>query len=458
MTDFISFPPDFNWGVAASAYQIEGAWNEDGKGPSVWDTFSHLTGKTHHDDTGDVAIDHYHRWKEDIQVMKSLGLKTYRFSIAWPRICPDGQPSKINQPGLDFYDRLVDELLANGIQPMPTLFHYDLPQVLQDQGGFANRDTACYFSDYAGIVASKLGDRISSWLTINEPMVFAANGHLSGEHAPGIKDIQAAIAVVHFQLLGHGLAVQAIRSAARRPVSVGIALNLSSVDPASSSPEDVEAARLFDCMQNRSTLDPIFRGKYPEDLLGLIGLLLPAMEPNDLAIISTPIDLLGINYYSRSVIKSEPGVPFVEFAPVLPPGNAYSQMWEIYPRGMYDILTRIHQDYHPAQILITENGIPVADALDLDGKVRDVRRIQYLQDHLIQVKNAMNDGVPVSGYFVWSLMDNFEWAFGYQMRFGLVYVDFDNLQRTVKISGEWYRRVIASHGFTPQTFYVEPDL
>jgi beta-glucosidase len=458
MNDFISFPPEFNWGVAASAYQIEGAWNEGGKGPSIWDTFSHLPGKTYHGDNGDVAIDHYHRWKEDVQLMKSMGLKTYRFSIAWSRVLPEGLPSRINAPGLDFYDRLVDELLADGIQPLPTLFHYDLPQALQDQGGFATRDTACYFGDYAGILARKLGDRVSTWLTINEPMVFAAMGHLSGEHAPGLKDIQAAISTIHFQLLGHGLAVQAIRSAANHPVSVGIALNLTSVDPASPSAEDVEAARLYDSMQNRSTLDPIFRGKYPEELLALVSLLLPPMEPDDLNNISTPIDFLGINYYSRSVIKYDPGVPFVEFVPVSPKGNPYSQMWEIYPQGMYELLTRIHRDYHPAQILISENGIPVADAVDFDGKVRDVRRIQYLQDHLIQVRNAMNEGIPVTGYLVWSLMDNFEWALGYRMRFGLVYVDFDTLLRTVKLSGEWYRQVIANNGFSPKTFYVEPDL
>jgi len=458
MTDFISFPTDFTWGVASSAYQVEGAWNEDGKGPSIWDTFSHHPGKTYHGDTGDVAIDHYHRWKEDIQVMKSLGLKTYRFSISWSRILPDGLPSHINQQGLDFYNRLVDELLANSIQPLPTLFHYDLPQALQDQGGFSLRETACRFGDYAGIVARKLGDRVSKWLTINEPMVFAANGHLSGEHAPGLKDIQVAISVVHYQLLGHGLAVQAIRSAAGCPISVGIALNLTSIVPASSSQEDLEAARIIDCMQNRATLDPIFLGKYPDDLMGLVGLLLPPMEQGDLKIISTPIDFLGINYYSRAVIKSEPGVPFIELAPIRPQGSSYSQMWEIYPRGIYDLLIRLHCDYHPPQILVTENGIPVADDLDFDGKVRDVRRIQYLQDHLIQVRNAIDAGVPVTGYLVWSLMDNFEWAFGYRMRFGLVYVDLDNLQRVVKMSGEWYRRVISGNGFSPKTFYIEPDL
>jgi beta-glucosidase len=458
MTDFISFPHDFHWGVASSAYQIEGGWNEDGKGPSVWDTFSHQPGKIYHGDNGDVAIDHYHRWKEDVQIMKSMGLKVYRFSIAWSRVLPDGQPSRINPAGLDFYDRLVDDLLANGIQPLPTLFHYDLPQALQDHGGFALRDTACFFGDYAGILARKLGDRVSTWLTINEPMVFALAGHLSGEHAPGLKDPQAAISAVHFQLLGHGLAVQAIRTAARQPVSVGIALNLSSIDPASSSSEDIDAAGRFDAILNRSMLDPLFRGEYSPDLLDLIGLLLPPMQSDDLQTIATPLDFLGVNYYSRAVIKHEPGVPIVEFAQVSPRGNPYSQMWEIYPQGMYELLTRIQREYHPAQIMVTENGIPVADALDFDGKVRDVRRIQYLQDHLIQVRKAMDAGVPINGYLVWSLMDNYEWAFGYRMRFGLVYVDFDNLQRTVKMSGEWYRQVIANHGFTPGTYYVEPDL
>ena len=458
MPDFLSFPPGFIWGAATSAYQIEGGWNEDGKGPSIWDTFAHLPGKTYHGATGDVAVDHYHRWKEDIQLMKSMGLRAYRFSVAWSRVLPKGIPQQINLPGLDFYERLVDELLANGIQPLLTLFHYDLPQVLQDQGGFSTRDTACYFGDYAAILANKLGDRVSSWLTINEPMVFAADGHLSGEHAPGLKDIQSAIASIHFQLLGHGLAVQAIRSAISRPVSVGIALNLNPVYPASQSDEDIQAATMYDCLLNRSTLDPIFLGKYPQELLNLIGLLLPPMEADDLKVISAPIDFLGINYYTRSVIKNEPGMPFVELVPILPPGNVYSQMWEIYPQGIYELLTQIQKDYHPAQIMITENGVPAGDDIDLDDKVRDVRRIQYLQDHLIQVRKAMGEGVPVTGYLVWSLMDNFEWAHGYRTRFGLVYVDFDSLKRTVKLSGEWYRQVISSNGFAPKAFYIEPDL
>jgi beta-glucosidase len=456
MADFISFPPGFIWGTATSAYQIEGAWNEDGKGPSIWDTFAHTPGKIYHGETGDIATDTYHRWKDDIQLMKSLGLQTYRFSIAWSRVLPTGKLQSINRAGLDYYDRLVDELMVNGIQPLPTLFHYDLPQALQDDGGFATRETACQFSEYAGLMAEKLGDRVSNWITINEPMVFAANGHLSGEHAPGFKDIQSAIAVVHYQLLGHGMAVQTIRAASKRPVSIGIALNLSPVYPASPSKEDVQAAARYDGLQNRSTLDPIFRGNYPQELLELVGLLLPSMETDDLKIISTPIDFLGVNYYTRSVIRNEPGVPFVELTPVNPEGNPYSQMWEIYPDGIYELLVRLHKEYHPASIMITENGIPVADDLDFDGRVRDIRRIQYLQDHLIKVQQSIQEGVPVSGYLVWSLMDNFEWALGYRTRFGLVYVDFETQKRTVKASGEWYRKVIASNGFTPSIYSTEP--
>ena len=456
MADFISFPPNFVWGAATSAYQIEGAWNEDGKGPSIWDTFAHTPGKIYHGETGDTAIDAYHLWKSDIQLMKSLGLKTYRFSIAWSRVLPSGRIQSINPVGLDYYDHLVDELLANGIQPLPTLFHYDLPQALQDEGGFATRETACLFGEYAGLIARKLGDRVSSWITINEPMVFAANGHLSGEHAPGFKDIQAAIAAVHFQLLAHGLAAQNIRAASKQPASVGIALNLSPVYPASQSEEDIQAAIRYDGLQNRSMLDPIFRGSYPQELLELVAFLLPPMENDDLKIISTPIDFLGVNYYTRSVVRSEPGVPFVELTLVNPEGNPYSQMWEIFPEGIYNLLLGLQKDYHPANIFITENGVPVADAPDFDGKVRDDRRIQYLQDHLIQVQRAMQAGVPVSGYLVWSLLDNFEWALGYLTRFGLVYVDFETQKRTIKASGSWFSKVIAANGFIPANYTKEP--
>jgi beta-glucosidase len=454
MPDFFSFPDGFLWGTASSAYQVEGAWNEDGKGPSVWDTFTHQPGKIFHNQTGDFAVDHYHRWKEDVSLMKYLGLKAYRFSISWSRILPEGKGA-INQPGLDFYDRLVDELLANEIQPLPTLFHYDLPQSLEDEGGFTARQTAFHFADYARIVASRLGDRISTWLTINEPLVYAINGHLIGEHAPGATDIESAISVVHYQLLAHGLATQAIRSTAQRSATIGIALNLNPAYPASLSEEDQQAAVRFETIQNRSTLDPLFRGSYPQELLDLISLLLPPIKQDDFKIISTPIDFVGVNYYSRAVIRHDPNVPFVEFIDVRPTGNPYSMMWEIYPPGLSDLLRKINREYHPPKIMITENGIPVADDVDLDCRIRDVRRIQYLQDHLIEVHQVIQEGVPVNGYLVWSLMDNFEWAFGYRMRFGLIYVDFDNLKRTIKDSGEWYRRVISKNGFTPQTYYQE---
>lgn len=457
MTERISFPPDFIWGAATSAYQIEGAWNEEGKGLSIWDTFAHRPGKTYSGHHGDVAVDHYHRWKEDIQLMKGLGLKAYRFSIAWPRVLPEGIPP-VNQAGLDFYGRLVDALLENGIEPIPTLFHYDLPQSLQENGGFAIRDTANLFADYAKIVADSLGDRVSTWITINEPMVFAANGHLIGEHAPGFSDIQAAVSVVHYQLLAHGLATQAIRASIPRPVSVGIALNLSPVYPATSSDEDRLAAQRFDHIQNRSTLDPIFKGSYPAELLDLVSLLLPKMESDELKDIATPIDFLGVNYYTRAVVRHEPGVPFVELTEVRPRGNSYSMMWEIYPQGLYELLTRLHREYAPPKIMVTENGIPIADEVDLDCEIRDVRRIQYLQDHLFQAHKAIAAGVPLTGYLVWSLMDNFEWAYGYRMRFGLIHVDFETQQRTHKFSAKWYRQVISNNGFTPRSYYTEPIL
>jgi beta-glucosidase len=457
MTEMLTFPPGFRWGAATSAYQIEGAWNEEGKGPSIWDHFAHSPGKIFHGHTGDSAVDHYHRWKEDIQLMMQMGLKSYRFSIAWSRIFPAGV-GPVNSAGLAFYDRLVDDLLANDIEPLPTLFHYDLPLSLQENGGFAVRTTAYQFADYARSVAEKLGDRVSTWLTINEPMVFAANGHLLGAHAPGFSDIQAAIAVIHHQLLAHGLATLAIRSSINRPVSIGIALNLNPVHPASDSEQDRQAANLYDSMQNRSTLDPIFKGCYPQELLELISLLLPPMESDDLKIISTPIDFLGVNYYTRTVIRHEPGVPFVELAEVHPEGNPYSMMWEIYPSGIYELLTRLHKEYAPRKILITENGVPVADELDLDCKVRDVRRIQYLQDHLVHVHKAITEGVPVTGYLVWTLMDNFEWALGYRMRFGLIYVDFDSQERYIKASGHWYRQVITQNGLIPACYYSEPKI
>jgi beta-glucosidase len=446
------FPEGFLWGTATSAYQIEGAWNEDGKGPSIWDTFSHQPGTTYNGQNGDIAADHYHRYQDDVKIMKDLGLKSYRFSISWSRVLPTGE-GKINAAGLAFYDHLVDALLENGIEPIATLFHYDLPQALQDQGGWPNRDTAYRFADYAQLLGNKLSDRVSLWITHNEPLVTAVVGHLLGEHAPGQKDPMATFAAAHHLLLSHGLAVQALRNASDHPLKIGIALNLNPIYPASDQEEDRQAAVLYDGIQNRTMLDPIFKGQYPEDVFDLLGPLFPEIQTQDLPTISAPIDFLGVNYYSRVVIRHDPNIPFVQLSQVQPQGSEYSQMWEIYPQGIYELLDRINKDYHPTCMWVSENGIPVPDGVDFDGKVRDDRRIQYLQDHLIQIHRAIKNGIPVNGYLVWSFLDNFEWNLGYRMRFGLVYVDFETNNRIIKNSGFWFRNVIRQNGFIPATFH-----
>ena len=441
----LAFPANFIWGAATSAYQIEGAWNEDGRGLSIWDSFCHTPGKIYQDQTGDTAADHYHRWQEDIQIMSDLALHAYRFSISWPRIVPEGV-GKPNPAGLDFYDRLVDALLERGIQPFPTMFHWDLPQRLQDQGGWQNRQTAYHFADYVALVAERLGDRVKSWITHNEPFVAAILGHFTGEHAPGLQDPFVAIQAGHHLLLSHGLAVQALRSALPRAAQVGITLNLTPIYPASESEEDQLAARRFDGIANRLFLDPIFRGQYPQDIIDLLGAISPPIQPGDLETISMPLDFLGVNYYSRQVARFDPEIPLIQASEVQPVGNEYSMMWEIYPPGIYELIRRLWRDYHPASLLVTENGICVPDDVDLDQRVRDHRRIRYLRDHVTQVHRAIQEGIPVRGYFVWTLMDNFEWALGYRMRFGLVHVDFENFKRTIKDSGRWYARVIRNNG------------
>lgn len=448
--ELLAFPEGFVWGVATAAYQIEGAHDEDGRGPSIWDTFCRQPGKIENGDTGDVAADHYHRWPEDVRLMAELGLQAYRFSISWPRILPEGK-GKVNPAGLDFYSRLVDALLAHDIQPFVTLYHWDLPQALQDQGGWANRDTARYFAEYAHLVARRLGDRVTHWITHNEPLVVVAAGHLQGIHAPGIQDPMVAFRVAHHLLLSHGYAVEAIRDEV--PSSqVGITLNLTPIHPASESEADQQAARRLDGLTNRMFLDPVLKGRYPEDVLDLLGPLFPPTEPDEMSRIAAPLDFLGVNYYTRAVIRHDPNSLLFQIGWVQPQGSEYSEMWEIYPPGIYEILTRVWTDYGqgpdaPLRALyITENGIPVPDMPDAEGKVHDPRRIRYLRDHLIQVHRAIAEGVPLRGYFVWSLLDNFEWAYGYRMRFGLVYVDYQTQKRTIKDSGRWYTEVIHENG------------
>jgi len=443
--ELLNFPPDFRWGAATSAYQIEGAWDEDGKGPSIWDAFCRQPGRIRDGTSGEIATDHYHRWEEDVSIMVELGLQAYRFSISWPRVMPTGK-KQINAAGLDFYDRLVDRLLSQGIEPYITLYHWDLPLALQEQGGWPARDTAFYFAEYAGLVAKQLGDRVTCWITHNEPFVAAVIGYITGDHAPGIQDPVAGFQAVHHLLLAHGLAVEALRASASRPLKVGITLNLNPVHPASDSEADQRAAGRFDGMLNRMFLDPLFLARYPADIEELIGPAFPRVQQGDLEHIATPIDFMGVNYYTRSVVRYAENFPIIQATQVQPEGSEYSQMWEIYPPGLYELLVRVWNDYRPTDIFITENGVPVPDGLDADGRVRDERRIRYLHRHLVQAHRAIADGVPLRGYFVWSLLDNFEWTAGYTMRFGLVYVNYETLERTIKDSGRWYARVIQENG------------
>ncbi len=438
-----AFPKGFVWGAATASYQIEGGVNEGGRGESIWDRFSHTPDKVVNGDTGDVADDHYHRWQEDIRTMAFLGLDAYRFSIAWPRVIPDGTGA-VNEAGLDFYDRLVDGLLAKGIEPYVTLYHWDLPQALQDRGGWPNRDAVGWFADYAAVVSRRLGDRVRHWITHNEPFVVAVLGYIAGVHAPGIQDIGAGLQTIHHLLLSHGWAVPILRQNSSEGAEVGITLNLNWVDPASDDEADVEAARRHDTFLNRQFLEPIFKGAYPAELLATAGPLAPHIEPEDMAQIAVLIDFLGINNYSRSVVAADPDQPTGQ-REVPPPESEYTDMgWEVCPEGLYKLLRRVHEDYRPAKIYITENGCACADLLE-NGQVHDKQRVSYLRRYLAQAQRAIAEGVPLKGYFVWSLLDNFEWAYGYTKRFGIVYVDYATQARTLKDSALFYKQVIAAN-------------
>jgi beta-glucosidase len=445
MAKKLTFPPQFYWGTATASYQIEGGWNEDGKGESIWDTFSHTQGKIRDGSTGDVACDHYHRWKEDVALMKEIGCNAYRFSISWPRVIPKGK-GKVNPLGLSFYDRLVDALLEANITPFITLYHWDLPQALQDEGGWANRDTAYYFAEYASVVAHKLGDRVKHWITHNEPWVVSWIGYGWGEHAPGIRNEKVAIQVSHHLLLSHGLAVEVLKDIS--PDSeVGITLNLSPIHPASDSEEDKLAAWRQDGFLNRWFLDPIFRGHYPPDILELYSANAPKVLPGDMAIISRRIDFLGINYYSRGIVRFNPKAGPLQAEGVAPEGAEFTEMgWEIYPPGIYEIIMRVWKDYQPKKIYITENGAAFADEIAPDGGVHDQKRIDYLREHFIQAHKAIEEGANLCGYFIWSLMDNFEWAHGFTKRFGIVYTDYPTQRRIMKDSALWYKKVIEENG------------
>lgn len=442
----LDFPEGFLWGTATASYQIEGAANEDGRGPSIWDTFADTPGKTWRGQSGRVACDHYHRVDEDIALMRSMGLDTYRFSIAWPRIQPDGS-GPANPAGLDFYDRLVDKLVAAGIKPMPTLYHWDLPQTLEDHGGWPARETAERFGEYAAIVGALLADRVDTWWTLNEPWCSAYLGYGNGHHAPGRTEPAAALASVHHLLLGHGLATKALRAAGAEQVSIVL-------NPAQCR-GDEEAVRYADAVSNRVFFDPLFKGAYPAEVLERTAHHTDwsFVRDGDLETIAQPIDLVGVNYYNPTWVKNVPGAPESPTSPGsggianwTPEELPVTDMgWPIDASGLTDLLVRIHKDYGVAT-MVTENGAAYPTGPDADGEVVDTERIDYLRAHIAAVHDAIEQGADVRGYTAWSLLDNFEWAFGYEKRFGLVHVDYTNQRRTPKASAKFYTEVAAANG------------
>lgn len=463
-----TFPSGFVWGCATASYQIEGAVAEDGRGPSIWDTFSHTPGRTRDGDTGDVACDHYHRMSEDVALIGDLGLQAYRFSIAWPRVLPTGSGA-VNQAGLDFYSRLVDELLARGISPVATLYHWDLPQPLQDEGGWTHRATAARFADYAAVVGRALGDRVDLFTTLNEPSCSAYLGYSAGVHAPGHTSNAEALAAVHHLNLAHGLGVQALRAEARQAARMSVTLNLANVRAATTA--DAEAARHVDGISNRVFLDPMLRGTYPRDVLDDLRHITDwsFIQDGDAAAINAPIDVLGINYYSPALVATatpellaeigsrtavDPSAPDgpvpypgTDLAVSVPQEGPYTAMgWRIEPGSFTELLQRVHRDYPGTPMMITENGAAFDDVVEADGSVHDDDRIAYLEAHLGAVGDAIAAGADVRGYSCWSLLDNFEWAHGYSKRFGIVRVDYPTGERTKKASANWYRDVIARNG------------
>lgn len=436
----LRFPDGFVWGAATSAYQIEGAADVDGRGPSVWDTFSKTPGKVRNGETGDVAADHYHRWQSDLDLIKQLGMGSYRFSISWSRVLPGGW-GPVNTKGLDFYRRLVDGLRERGITPMVTLYHWDTPQTLQDLGGWEQRDTAYRFADYAALVAQAFGETVPAWLTINEPKTVVQNGYLYGSHAPGRRDPAAAYVVAHHQLLAHGLAVQAMRPYLSKDTRIGPALNLHPCYPADDSAEATEQTALYDGYENRLYLDPILKAAYPADALADIETISPMpdhIQDGDLKTIAEPVDLLAVQYYTPIYVTA---TGQTEQRHAL--SKAFWQ--QIYPQGLYDVLTRVKKDYGDIALTITENGLPTPDELAADGTVDDAGRVAFFRDHLAAAHRAINEGVNLESFHVWSLMDNFEWQEGYDERWGLVYVDYPTQRRIPKRSARWYSGVIRAN-------------
>ena len=460
----LAFPPGFTWGAATAAYQIEGAANADGKGPSVWDTFSHTPGKVRGGDTGDIACDSYHRYREDAELLSSLGLSAYRFSVSWPRILPDGA-GQVNQAGLDYYRALADALLERGIAPTATLYHWDLPQALQDRGGWPSRETALRFADYAAIVAEALGDRVARWITLNEPLVVANNGYRTGVHAPGLRDMDAAAAATHYLLLGHGMAVAALRAALPSAAEVGITLNLTPVrvtEGADGSAAALERARLItDASTNGVFLEPVLTGRYPEYALPAVLPPDSLIEDGDMATIAAPLDFLGVNYYQPTHLRAgDPGdlrrneetsIAGVDgVVQYRPEGLARTPMgWIVDPEGLYELLLRLSKDAPGLPLYVTENGCAAEDYVNPDGVVDDVERVRYLHLHLDAAARAIRDGANLAGYYVWSLLDNFEWAWGYQKRFGIVFVDFGTQRRIPKASSAFYADVARANAVPP---------
>ncbi len=440
------FPDGFVWGTATASYQIEGAVNEDGRGESIWDRFSHTPGKVVNGDTGDVACDHYHRWQGDIELMVQLGVNAYRFSVAWPRVLPAGRGAG-NEAGLAFYDRLVDGLLAAGITPWITLYHWDLPQVLEDEGGWPERATADAFAEYTDVVTRRLGDRVKAWITLNEPWCSAFLGYQLGQHAPGRTDFAASLQALHTLFLAHGRAMEVIRRNVP-DAQAGITLNLQQVYPATESEADRAAARRLDGYGTRWFLDPLYGRGYPEDMLTLYGNAAPLTQPGDFETIAAPTDFLGLNYYTRAIVEGNPHdgpIGIKELPPVLP---VTGMGWEIYPDGLYELLVRVQRDYGDIPILVTENGAAYDDPAPTNGVMPDPGRRDYLREHLAAVARAAEAGVNVQGYFAWSLLDNFEWEHGYDKRFGIVYVDYETQRRIPKQSALWYRDLIAARAPT----------
>ncbi|HEX3590994.1 MAG TPA: GH1 family beta-glucosidase [Pseudonocardiaceae bacterium] len=457
----LTFPTGFVWGAATASYQVEGAAAEDGRTPSIWDTFARRQGAVHNADTGDVAADHYHRYADDVAMMADLGLSAYRFSLSWSRVRPGGR-GPLNERGLDFYDRLVDELCAHGISPVATAYHWDLPQELEDDGGWTNRDTAYRFAEYVALIAERLGDRVRLWSTVNEPWCSAFLGYASGVHAPGRHEPESALRAAHHLLLGHGLGIGVLRDVLPAGHEVSLVLNLHSIRPMTDSATDRSAVRRIDGLANRIFLDPVLRGEYPADVLTDTASVTDwsFVHEGDLKEIARPIDVLGVNYYTPTLVAARtPGAPAiradghgastsspwvgadaVDF--LQPPGSRTMMQWAVDPTGLRDVLLRIGREYPGLPLVVAENGAAYADYVDPSGRVRDADRIEYLRSHVEAVHAAIADGVDVRGYFVWSLLDNFEWSYGYSRRFGIVYVDFATQRRWLKDSARWFANVV----------------